>query len=105
MVESSPQDKTISKWIVRIKVEFVPARDGRRTADFRNDCVVWSKPGHFHCLNRHHAADNALNRNSLIEFQIAPGEVNCRARADARAGGRTVDLSFGKDADVATVMA
>src|SRR5262245_325729 len=64
----SPQDKAFPKWIVRVKVEFVPACDGRRAADFRNDCLVWSKPDHLNCLHRHHAADNALNRNFLAEF-------------------------------------
>ena len=67
VIKISPQDKAFPERILRIKIELAATADRSGAADFRNDCVVRSKPGDLDSLNRHQAADNTLNRNLLVE--------------------------------------
>src|SRR6267142_1785161 len=57
-----------------------------------------------HRLHRHQAPKNTLDRNLLVELQLAPGVVNCGASAHTCAGWRTINFAVGKDANVAAVV-
>ena len=82
----SPQDKAFPERIIRIEMEFTLASDERGATHLRHDRVVITKS---RCLDRRHShgtSDNALNRDLLIQLQLAFCVMNSGPRAHAGAG-------------------
>src|SRR5262245_31288349 len=86
----SSEDEATPEGIVRIEPELVLAGDVRRAADFRNDGIVRAEPHALQGLYGHGAAENAFDRDLLVQGQLALGAMEGGAGAHARAGGRAV---------------
>src|SRR5262245_56451164 len=100
----SAQQKSISQIIIRINQKLVLSRDARRSFDFGNDGVVRAEGGR----QRHSAgeggADDAFDHYRFACADLSTSVMDGQTPTDAGARRRTVNLPFGENAYVATVM-
>src|SRR5262249_42800485 len=91
--EPLSEDESLPERVAGVEVELVAAGDMRRAADLRDDSIVWAERRALHGLHRHGTAENAFDRDALIQVQFAFGVMQRRPCADAGARWRTIELS------------
>src|SRR5215471_1603167 len=103
-VPYSPHDKSVAKRIIRIEVEFAPANDRGRAADFGNDRRISTECCLLYDFHSHRAAQNALDRHLFVDPQFTLGVMESRPSAHTRSRRRAIKLAVGKDADITAVV-
>lgn len=99
----SSQDKACGEGVGRVEQEGVLTGDVGGTRDFGNDGGAATDFGGAGDTSGEGRADETVDGDGFIEGEFPTGVMDGEATADAGSGGRTVNFTFGKDADIAAV--
>ena len=96
-------DEPVAEGIGRVDDELFPGQEGP-SLDSGDDGRVRTKRGLLLNGTGESRADDALDHDRFSDFNFVSGKMDGKPAADACTGGAAVDLSFGKDADVARMV-